>query len=118
MSDPRVNRRVVASESADLRMSLDQMDMASLRRGFAALIDRLADQIFATGSDFDEVEVERIILVAAGAKEVEIVAEYLSDEGLLRKSMGRQLCELGGAELLGDLSIKELRVRALSDRPA
>jgi len=117
MSDPRVNRRVVASESADLRMSLDQMDMAALRRGFAALIDRLADQIFASGVDFDDVEVERIIVMVVGATDVEIIADYLSDEALLRKSISRQLCQLGDEDSLGNRSIKELRVRALSDRP-
>ncbi len=117
MSDPRINRRVVASEYADLRMSFDQMDMEALRRGYAALIDRLADQIFAAGLDFDDVEVERIIVLMVGSTEANVVADFLSEEALLRKSISRQLCELGGAELLGVLSIKELRVRALSDRP-
>lgn len=113
-----MNLRVVASECADLRMSLDQLDMEALRRGFAALIDRLADQIFAAGLDFDDVEVERIIVLMVGSTEVSVVADFLSDEALLRKSIGKQLCELSSAESPGVLSIREISVRALSDRPA
>lgn len=118
MSDSRFNKRAVATQSADYFMSLSQIDMDALRREFAALIDRLADQIFAAGLDFDDVDVERIIVLIVGATEIEVVAEFLSDEALLRKSIEEQLYKLGCAESRSDLSIKQLRVRALSDRPA
>lgn len=97
MSHPKFDRQVVASESCVIRMGMENLDLDALRRAFGTLCDRVAERLFVAGLDFDEVEVERSVLLNVGGREIEADAEFLSEVALLRRSIERQLRERGVA---------------------
>jgi len=93
MENRQQRRKVVASAEQDMLMSAAALDLDALRRGFAALSDRLAESLFAAGLDFDDVEIDRMVLLRLPDRSLEAVADYLSDVALFSASIEKQLRE-------------------------
>ena len=90
-------------------------DPRPLQVAFAALADRAAEVIARAGSDFDEVLMDRLVVLRdAEGTEREVVAEFLSDAKLLERSILQSLGETSGSA--GLLEIREIKVVVRLDR--
>lgn len=117
MNQPEHRHRVVADVSLDLTMDLDKPDLDALRRGFGTLSDRLVERLLTAGLDFDDVVIERFIVLRRTEQTLEVAAEYLSDAVLFERSIERQLQPYGVSMQDGALTISGIRVEAWTEQP-
>ena len=88
-------------------------DPRTLQLAFASLGDLAAQSIYLAGSDFDEVLMERILLVRSGEKTSQVPAEFLADAERLKELVVRRVSESPG---LAELSVVAVRTIVRLDR--
>ncbi len=90
-------------------------DPRPLQMAFAALFDEAAQAIYLAGSDLDEVLVERIYLVRTKESVHEVPADFLADEGCLRKSVLHHFAQFDRSDQTKSLRIIAVKIIARHD---
>ena len=98
---------LLLTETAAVRLPLDDLDMDALRGGFSGLFDRAARAIQLQGLEQDDVVFDRFLLCECARERFEVAAEWLSDRDRLISSIRARASALPNRT---DITIVELRV--------